>query len=101
AGCINYYLKGFPTAQVDVFVETDGMYVGIDMDSDIMLGKVFFVKHGSVQIASYVYDEPGDANDPRLVSYGDVPAIAFSEAMGDLTRISGKSEGQRPEAHAA
>jgi len=54
-----------------------------------------------VQIGSYVYDEPGDANDPRLVSYGDVPAIAFSEAMGDLARIAGKSEGQQPEAEDA
>ena len=36
-----------------------------------------------------------------LVSYGDVPAIAFSEAMGDLARIAGKSEGQQPEAEDA
>ena len=69
-----------------------------DMYSDITLGKVFFVKHASVQIGSYVYDEPGNANDPRLVSYGDVPTIAFSEAMGDLVKIAGKSEGQQPEA---
>ena len=101
AGCISFYLKRFPTAGVDVFVETEGMYVGIDMYTDIKLGKTFFVKYGGVQIGSYVYDEPGDANDPRLVSYGDVPAIAFSEAMGDLTRIAGKSEGQQSEAEDA
>jgi hypothetical protein len=97
AGCINFYLKSFPAAGVDVFVETEGMYVGIDMYSNIKLGKVFFVRHASVQIASYVYDEPGDANDSRLVSYGEVPAIAFSEAMGDLAKISGKSEEQKSE----
>src|SRR5439155_511517 len=88
-GGISFYLKSFPAAGVDVFVETDGMYVGIDMYSEIKLGKVFFVKHGSVPIASYDYDEPGDDKDPRLVTYGDVPAIAFSEAMGDLARITG------------
>lgn len=71
--------------------------MGIDMNSSIKLGKIFFVRHASVQIASYVYDEPADANDSRLVSFGDVPAIAFSEAMGDLARISGKSEEQKPE----
>jgi Domain of unknown function (DUF4132) len=98
AGCINYYMKSFPTAGVDVFLETEGMYVGIDMYSEIKLGKVFFVKHASVQIGSYVYDEPGDADDARVVSYGDVPGIAFSEAVGDLVRISGKSEAQQPEA---
>jgi hypothetical protein len=96
-GCITCYFKSFPTAGVDVFVETDGMYVGIDMYSDIQLGKVFFVKHASVQIGSYIYDEPDDVSDPRLVSYDDVHAIAFSEAMSDLAKIAGRSETPRPE----
>jgi hypothetical protein len=97
-GGIGYYMKTFPGAGVDVFVETEGMYVGIDMYSDIDLGKVFFVKHASVQIGSYIYDEPSDPNDPRLIGYGEVPAIAFSEAMGDLVKISGKSKEQPAEA---
>lgn len=97
AGCINYYVKTFPGAGVDVFVETEGMYVGIDMYTDIKLGKNFFVNHGSVQIGSYIYDEPSDPNDPRLLSYAEVPAIAFSESMGDLLRISAKSAPQPAE----
>jgi hypothetical protein len=97
AGCINYYVKTFPGAGVDVFVETEGMYVGIDMYTDIKLGKNFFVKHGSVQIGSYIYDEPGDPTDPRLLSYAEVPAIAFSESLGDLLRISAKSAPQPAE----
>jgi hypothetical protein len=97
-GGISFYTKTFPGAGVDVFVETDGMYVGIDIYSDITLGKTFFVKHGSVQVGSYTYDEPGEPNDPRLVSFGDVPAIAFSEAIGDLGKISGKSKEQPAEA---
>jgi hypothetical protein len=94
---ISYYLKTFPAADVDVFVETDGMYVGIDMYTDIKLGKVFFVKHGSVHVGSYEYNEPNEASDARLVQYSGVPAIAFSEAMGDLMKISGKSSGQQSE----
>jgi len=74
------------------------MYVGIDMYTNIKLGKIFFVKHASVQIGSYIYDEPNDPNDSRLTSYGEVPAIAFSEAMGDLGKISGKSKEQPAEA---
>lgn len=97
AGCINYYLKTFPAAGVDVFVGTEGMFVGMDMYSDIDLGRVFFVRHGTVEIGSYVYDEPADATDPRLLRFGDVPAIAFSEAMGDLTRIAGKTNTQETE----
>jgi len=92
AGCINFYTKGFPTAGVDVFVGTEGMYVGIDMYTNIKLGRVFFTKHGSVQIGSYIYDEPGDEQDVRLVPFGEVSTIAFSEAMGDLMRIAGKDK---------
>jgi hypothetical protein len=44
------------------------------------------------------YGEPGDAKDPRLLSYAEVPPIAFSEAMGDLIKISGKSATQETEA---
>ncbi len=97
AGCISYYVKTFPGAGVDVFVETEGMFVGIDMYTDIKLGKNFFVRHGSVQIGSYIYDEPADPTDPRLLSYAEVPAIAFSESMGDLLRIAAKSTPQPAE----
>lgn len=61
------------------------------MDDSIMLDKFFFVKHGSVKFGSSEYDEPGEASDPRLVPFGEVPAIAFSEALGDLTKIAGKT----------
>ncbi len=91
AGGISFYLKTFPSAGVDVFVGTEGMYVGMDMESEVTLGKVFFVRHGSVAIGSYTYDEPGDEADPRLVAFGAVPVIAYSEAMGDLGKTSGKA----------
>lgn len=92
AGGISFYLKTFPSAGVDVFVGTDGMFVGMDMESEVTLGKVFFVRHGSVAIGSYTYDEPADEADPRLVAFGAVPVIAYSEAMGDLGKISGKAD---------
>jgi hypothetical protein len=98
AGCVNYYFKQFPGAGVDVFIALQGMYVGIDMYSNITLGQVMFVKHRSVQVASYTYDEPSGEKDERIVPFGGVPAVAFSEAMGDLVKISGKSEPQPSEA---
>jgi hypothetical protein len=97
AGGIPYYLKRFPSAGVDVFVEVEGMYVGIDLESEVTLGVVFFVKHGSVRIGGYEYDEPSNADDPRLVRFGEVPPIAFSEAMGDLGKIAAKSAAQDSE----
>ena len=67
------------------------------MDDSITLDKFFFVKHGSVKIGSYEYDEPSEASDSRLVPFGEVPAIAFSEAMGDLAKIAGKQAEPEPE----
>lgn len=98
AGGINFYHKTFPSAGVDVFLQLEGMYIGIDMYSDITLGEVCFVRHNSVQVGSYTYDEPAGPQDPRLVPFGEVPPIAFSEAMGDLVKVAGKSKEQPAEA---
>ncbi|MBN9691616.1 MAG: DUF4132 domain-containing protein [Verrucomicrobia bacterium] len=97
AGMINFYWKSFPSAGVDVFVGTEGMGVGMDMYSDMTLGEAFFVRHGSVKIGSYEYDEPGEESDERLIPFGQVPAIAYSEALGDLAKISGKTTEPTPE----
>jgi arsenate reductase len=32
------------------------------------LGDVFFCKHGSVTVGSYTYDEPGNTDDPRVIT---------------------------------
>ena len=61
------------------------------LDQVAKLGPIFFVKHGSVKVGSYEYNEPGDERDARLVAFGEVPLIAFSEAMGDLSKIAGKT----------
>ncbi len=53
-----------------------------------------FVKSGSVSTGSYVYDEPSDEKDPRLLSFGEVPPIVFSESVGDLGRIAGGKEAE-------
>lgn len=89
-GGIMTYMKCFPGAGVDVFLGLDGMYIGIDMYEDVRLEDLYFTKGGSVEIGSYVYDEPGGEDDPRLLAFGDVPPIVYSEAMSDLEKIVGE-----------
>ncbi len=91
AGSIPSYLKSFPTAEVDVFLGLDGMYIGIDMYSEIKLQDAYFVRSGSVKTGSYTYDEPGNEKDNRVLLFGDVPPIVYSEVLGDLQKIAGKS----------
>jgi hypothetical protein len=66
------------------------MYIGIDMYSDIKLQDAFFVRTGTVKVGSYTYDEPSNENDERVLSFGEVPPIVYSEVMGDLRRIAGQ-----------
>jgi Domain of unknown function (DUF4132)/HEAT repeats len=87
---ITTYFKSFPAAQVDVFLGLEGMYVGIDMSSEIKLQNAFFVRSGTVKTGSYTYDEPRDDSDDRLLRFGDVPPIVYSEVLGDLPTFAGK-----------
>ena len=90
AGAVPYYYKPFPAAGVDVFLYVEGMYIGIDTDSSITLRTFYFVRHGSVEVGSYTYDEPSKEGDERLIPAGEVRPIAYSEALGDLRQIAGK-----------
>jgi hypothetical protein len=89
-GGITSYFKTFPAAGVDVFLGLEGMYIGIDMYSDIKLDDAMFVRSGSVKTGSYVYDEPSNDKDNRLLRFADVPPIVYSEVLGDLQKIAGK-----------
>jgi len=92
AGGIRFYHKRFPASGAEAFVELEDMYMGAGMDAFITLGNAFFVRLGSVETGSYVYDEPESMDDARVLAFRDVPPIAFSETLGDLVRIAGTSK---------
>jgi hypothetical protein len=100
-GCILSYFKSFPAAGCDVFLGIEDFYMGIDMYSDMKLGDVFFCRHGTVKVGSYTYDEPGNADDPRVIALGEAPPIVFSEVMGDLKKIAGTKSGEGEAAEGA
>jgi len=89
AGMITFYRKAFPAAGADILLYLDGMFVGADMYASVQLQHAYFVKSGSVKIGSYIYDEPSDENDERVLGLKDVPAIVYSESLADLQQISG------------
>lgn len=89
-GSIPTYCKSFPGAGADAILYLDGMFIGIDMYSNVTLDKFCFVKSGSVTFGSYTYDDPENDKDERLIAFGQVPPIVFSETLGDLAKIAGK-----------
>lgn len=91
AGDVSDYLKRFPAAGVDAFINLEGLCMGAPMDSEVTLREIFFVTSGSVKIGSYEYDKPEAETDPRLVCLGNVRPLVFSEVIGDLRRITAGS----------
>jgi hypothetical protein len=93
SGEVSAYYKVYPQDQIDVFIRLSNLGVGSwDYDSNCSLKNFFFVKTGAVVTGSYTYDEPRDEDDPRLIALCDVPAIVYSETIGDLTFISHKKK---------
>ena len=90
AGSIPSYVKSFPGAGAEAILYVDGMFIGIDMHESVKLEKFCFVTAGSVKFGSYTYDEPADEKDERLIPFGQVPPIVFSETLGDLGKIAGQ-----------
>ena len=90
-GGVNFYRKVFPGAGVEAFLGLEGMWVALRGDESIELQGFYFVKSGLVRVGSYVRDNPSDESDDRLIAFGAVPPLVYSEVMGDLKRIAGQS----------
>ena len=96
AGGVTSYYRSFPAASVDVFLLLDDLYMGIEPTEQITLRQAYFVRGGSVQVGSYTYEEPGQVSDERVLAFGDVPPIVYSEALTDLKMISGADPDEEP-----
>jgi hypothetical protein len=88
AGMVAGYFKAFPGAGVEVTLEIEGLFVGIDPMDTVTLGVARFVRADSVKRGSYTYDDP-QAGDARVLPFGDVPPVVYSETVGDLKFIAG------------
>ena len=90
AGGVPNYWKDFVGCGIEVMLDLEGFYIGIDPMSPVELGRARFVRADSVARGSYVYDDPG-AEDDRIVRFGDVPEVVYSETVADLMAIVGEA----------
>lgn len=90
SGEVSAYRKLFPHDKIEVFIKTAGLNVqsGYDVDAEVTLADLFFVRPGAVAVGNYMFDEPRDESDGRLIGLGAVPPIVFSEAIADLQAIT-------------
>lgn len=91
AGLISAYFKLFVGAGVEVTMNVEDMWVSQDPMDTISLGTARFCKAGTVERGSYIYDEPAN-DDPRILNFGQVPPVVYSETVSDLKAIVAKKE---------
>ncbi|MGB0985435.1 MAG: DUF4132 domain-containing protein [Saprospiraceae bacterium] len=87
AGAVLTYFKTFEAANVDVFVQTEGLSIGYNYDCTF--GRLYFVRHGSVDTSPYAYDDPRSNFDTRLLPLKSIPKTIFSEVMKDMNYFVG------------
>ncbi|MEY4537648.1 MAG: hypothetical protein RL171_1799, partial [Pseudomonadota bacterium] len=83
-GMISSYYKDFSTLGISAVIEQTGTHCVGYYEENAEMGDLYFVKSKGIKFGSYYYDDPRDGNDPRLLAFGDVPAIVYSEVMSDL-----------------
>ncbi len=84
-GMIDNYKKVYESLGVEVFVSLEEMYVYLgEYSEEVKLQEVYFVKAGTVETGSYVYDTYKNDEDERLISLGKLPPIVYSETMYDF-----------------
>ncbi len=84
AGGISSYYKEFPSLGIMAMIDQIGILSVGYYEENAEIGNLYFVKNKSVKFGSYTYDDPSDENDARLLAFGDVPPIVYSEVMADL-----------------
>ncbi len=89
AAMVHTYWKAFATAGVDAFLQIDGLQAFADPFDEAALQWISFVRHGSVSIYNFEDDGLGGSRDKRLIRFGDVPPIVYSEVMADVMAMGG------------
>jgi hypothetical protein len=87
AAMVHSYWKEFATAGVDAFVEIDGLQAFADPDDEVALRSIWFARHGSVSPDRFEDEGLGGSRDERLLKFGDVPPIVYSEVMADVAAL--------------
>jgi hypothetical protein len=83
-GWISSYFKDFSDLGFTAIITQQGELCVGYYDGNAELNELMFVRKKAVQFGSYIYDEPSNENDERLMAFGEVPAIIYSEVMADM-----------------
>ncbi|MFK8079950.1 MAG: DUF4132 domain-containing protein [Granulosicoccus sp.] len=81
------YYKNYPGTAVSVTLAIEDFYIGQDPGDSIVLGKAMFMKDEAEKTGNFVFNEASSSDDPRVLTFGEVPAVVYSETVTDLQAI--------------
>lgn len=96
AGWINSFYKHFPELGITAVLTQSGMVViGWYTDGEAELDTLSFLRYGSIGFPGIEHGDPYTEQDTRLVPFGEVPPVVYSEVLGELDYFRGQPKIKR------
>lgn len=89
-GYVYTFYKPFPTGGIEVYLQVRGFAAFSTFDDEVTLGSALIARRSPDERRSEM-EEPDDPADPRVLTFGEVPAIVYSETISDLKVITANS----------
>lgn len=89
-GYVYTFYKPFPTGGIEVYLQVREFAAFSGFDQEVTLGPALIARRSPDERRSEM-EEPDDPADPRVLSFGEVPAIVYSETISDLKAITASS----------
>ncbi|MBW8241256.1 DUF4132 domain-containing protein [Muricauda oceani] len=87
-GRVSSFIKSIPAYNLEAFIMVEGVNVQpVEEDEAEKIEKLFFVQMGSVYTGTDSVNDPRSEDDHRLVPFGEVPPVVYSEVVRDIESI--------------
>ncbi|WP_108246218.1 DUF4132 domain-containing protein [Muricauda brasiliensis] len=86
-GDISSYKKSIPAHNLEAFIMLKGINVQGSFGEKAKIEKLFFVPLDTVYTGTDTINEPRTENDHRLIPFGEVPPVVYSEVVRDIESI--------------
>ena len=86
-GEVSSYKKSIPVHNLEAFIMLKGVNVQNLVSEGESIERLFFVPLDSVHTGTDTINEPRSGDDHRLIPFGEVPPVVYSEVVRDIESI--------------
>ena len=80
--------KQFPAVGVEAYLYVEGLMAFSGYGDEVTLHEGVFTRIDSDRPRAYLPNEPYDSDHERVLSFGQVPAVVYSETLCDVTAFA-------------